>query len=143
MAQVIIYTNPVEGNVCVCMPTGELPIETVLIKDCPPGAIIVDDSILPKGSDIQFFDAWRLNGTTISIDMPTAISFQTKMLNLIAVKESLNRSSKVGAGLSNVLSDADWTTALNTARTAIMGSTTTTQLVEAINPIQTAITNNT
>jgi len=53
--QVIIYTNE-NGNVSVCTPTGELSIETVLTKDCPAGAIIVDDSELPA----EYFDAWEL-----------------------------------------------------------------------------------
>ena len=54
MAQVIIYEQ--NGQVAVCTPTGELPIEEVLDKDCPVGAIIVDDSELP----IDNFDAWEL-----------------------------------------------------------------------------------
>jgi hypothetical protein len=61
MAQVIIYTND-NGGVSVCTPTGELPIEQVLAKDCPAGAIIVDDSILPT----EYFNAWELvNGTVV------------------------------------------------------------------------------
>ena len=63
MAQVIIYTND-NGGVSVCTPTGELPIEQVLAKDCPAGAIIVNDSDLP--ADNEFFNAWELvNGTVI------------------------------------------------------------------------------
>jgi hypothetical protein len=54
MAQIIIYE--LNGQVAVCFPTGELPIEEVLAKDCPNGAIIVDDSELPK----EDFDAWEL-----------------------------------------------------------------------------------
>ena len=54
MAQVIIYEQ--NGQVAVCTPTGELPIEEVLDKDCPVGAIIVDESELP----IDNFDAWEL-----------------------------------------------------------------------------------
>ena len=57
MAQIIIYTND-NGNVSVCIPTGELPIEDVLVKDCPEGAIIIDDSELP--TDNKFFNAWEL-----------------------------------------------------------------------------------
>ena len=65
MAQVIIYTND-NGGVSVCSPTGELPIEEVLTKDCPAGAIIVDDSILPQGEDANYFDAWELiNGQVV------------------------------------------------------------------------------
>jgi len=61
MAQVIIYTND-NGGVSVCTPTGELPIEQVLAKDCPVGAIIVDNSTLPT----EYFNAWELvNGTVV------------------------------------------------------------------------------
>ena len=57
MTQAIIFTND-NGGVSVCIPTGELPIEEVLVKDCPTGAIIVDDSELP--TDNEFFNAWEL-----------------------------------------------------------------------------------
>jgi hypothetical protein len=61
MAQVIIYTND-NGGVSICTPTGELPIEQVLAKDCPANAIIVDDSTLPT----EYFNAWELvNGTVL------------------------------------------------------------------------------
>ena len=63
MAQVIIYTND-NGGVSVCIPTGELSIEQVLAKDCPAGAIIVDNSNLPAND--EYFDAWELvNGTVV------------------------------------------------------------------------------
>jgi hypothetical protein len=55
MSQVIIYTND-NGGVSVCTPTGELPIEEVLTKDCPEGAIIVDNSDFPT----EYFNAWEL-----------------------------------------------------------------------------------
>jgi hypothetical protein len=54
MAQVIIYTQ--NDKVAVCIPTNELSIDEVLAKDCPAGAIIVDDSELPT----EYFDAWEL-----------------------------------------------------------------------------------
>ena len=57
MAQVIIYATE-NGNVAVTIPTGELPINEVLIKDCPAGAQIVDDSELP--TDNTYFNAWEL-----------------------------------------------------------------------------------
>jgi len=61
MTQVIVYTNN-NGGVSVCYPTGELPIEEVLAKDCPAEAIIVDESQLPEGD----FDAWELiNGVVV------------------------------------------------------------------------------
>ena len=55
---VIIFSNT-NGGVSVCVPTGELPIEQVLAKDCPSGAIIVDDATLPQ-ADNEFFNAWEL-----------------------------------------------------------------------------------
>jgi hypothetical protein len=57
MTQAIIFTND-NGGVSVCIPTGELPIEEVLAKDCPTGAIIVDTDSLP--ADNEFFNAWEL-----------------------------------------------------------------------------------
>jgi len=67
MSQVIIYSNS-NGGVSVCVPTGELPINEVLAKDCPAGAIIVDDSTLPQGADAQFFDAWVLSNGVVTVD---------------------------------------------------------------------------
>jgi hypothetical protein len=68
MAQVIIHTTE-NGNVAVTVPTGELSIEQVLAKDCPQGAIIVDDSALPQGDDANYFDAWVLNNGVVTVDV--------------------------------------------------------------------------
>ena len=68
MAQVIIFTNDNSG-VSVCVPTGELPIEQVLAKDCPEGAIIVDSDTLPNN---DFFNAWELNDTTVTVNFDKA-----------------------------------------------------------------------
>ena len=57
--KVIIYKNSI-GGVSVVVPTGELPIEEVLIKDSPEGSIIVDAETLPQGNDSNYFDAWEL-----------------------------------------------------------------------------------
>jgi hypothetical protein len=65
--QVIIYTTK-KGNVAVTVPAGELPIEEVLAKDCPSGAIIVDSSALPQGDDANYFDAWVLNNGVVTVD---------------------------------------------------------------------------
>lgn len=141
MSQVIVYTNT-SGNVSVCVPTGELPIQTVLVKDCPSGAVIVDDSTLPQGDDALFFNAWTLSGTTVTVDMNKAKTEATNQLNAMAYAEVQHRANKAGIGLSNVMADSDWTTALTTARSAITASTTTAQLVAAIAPVQSAITAN-
>ena len=68
--QVIIYTNE-SGGVSVCSPTGEIPIEEVKTKDTPSGSIIVDSSVLPE-SDNDFFNAWQLNGSAVSVNLDKA-----------------------------------------------------------------------
>ena len=55
--QVIIHTNS-NGGVSVTVPTGEISVQAVLEKDCPAGAIIIDDSELP--TDNEYFNAWEL-----------------------------------------------------------------------------------
>lgn len=57
MAQVIIHSNS-NGGVSVTVPTGEISLQAVLEKDCPSGAIIIDDSELP--TDNEYFNAWEL-----------------------------------------------------------------------------------
>jgi len=124
MSQVIIYTNS-NGGVSVCVPTGELPIETVLTKDCPAGAIIVDDSTLPQGDDALFFDAWKLNGTTVTVDFPTAQAHFLTRYNAAAVSAGQTRQNNTYAGIANTTSDADWQAKVAAGRAAIASATTT------------------
>jgi len=141
MTQVIIHTNE-NGGVSVTVPTGELSIDAVKAKDTPAGSIIVDSSTLPQGSDAKFFDAWILNGSTVSLDLTKAKAFANTMLNGMAKAEVSHRTTNAGIGIENKLSDADWLALLTTARTAISSATTTQQLLDAITPIQTAIADN-
>ena len=131
MTQVIIYTNE-NGNVSVCVPTGELPISEVLAKDCPAGAIIVDDSELPQGSDAQFFDSWILVDGKVSVDQTKAKAIQTTNLNNMAKAEAQHRFSNDSIGIDNKLSDADWKALVVAARAAITASADTTALIAAI-----------
>lgn len=73
--KVIIYTNE-NGNVSVCAPTGELPIEAVLAKDCPSHAIIIDSSELPE-VDNDFFNSWELVKGKVIVNLDKAKA-QTK-----------------------------------------------------------------
>jgi len=68
--QVIIHTNE-NGGVSVTTPTGELSIEAVKAKDTPSNSIIVDSSTLPN-NDNDFFDAWELNGSTVTVNLSKA-----------------------------------------------------------------------
>jgi hypothetical protein len=138
---VIIYTNE-NGNVSVCTPTGELPIEEVLAKDCPQGAIIVDDSTLPQGDDAQFFDAWVLNNGVVSVDHTKAQTIATTNLNNIAKAEANHRLTNTSIGFSNKLADADWLALLTTARSAITAATDSTGLLAAVAPVSAAIAAN-
>jgi hypothetical protein len=70
MAQVIIFTND-NGGVSVCVPTGELDIQSVKAKDTPSNSIIVQDSELPQ-ADNDFFDAWELSNGTVSVNLTKA-----------------------------------------------------------------------
>lgn len=70
MTKVIIYKNPNDTNVVVCIPTGEIPIEEVQKKDTPPGSIIVDYDELPK--EEEFFNAWELNNGVVGVNLDKA-----------------------------------------------------------------------
>jgi len=128
MSKIIVYTNENSG-VSVCIPTGELPIEEVLIKDCPQGAIIVDESILPQGSDAQFFDAWKLNGSTITVNLDKAKAIKLAEYNTNALQEAQKRQLNTLAGITNDVDDTTWLAKLNADRQAINNATTTEQLV--------------
>ena len=78
MSQAIIFTND-NGNVTVCFPTGELPIEQVKTKDTPAGSIIVNTSDLPNQHN-DFFDAWELNGSTVTVNKSKAVEITKKRL---------------------------------------------------------------
>lgn len=75
MSKVIIFTNE-NGNVSVCVPTGELQIEAVLAKDCPSHAIIVESSELPE-VDNDFFNSWELVKGKVIVNLDKAKA-QTK-----------------------------------------------------------------
>jgi GTP-binding protein EngB required for normal cell division len=127
MAQVIIHTNS-NGGVSVTVPTGELPINEVLAKDCPAGAIIVDDSVLPTGTDAQFFDAWELDGSTITVNFTKAQAIKLAQFNAAAVQVAQKRQLNTLAAIENTPSDADFTASLTAGRAAIAAATTTAEL---------------
>jgi hypothetical protein len=71
MSQVIIYSMQ-DGGVGIVIPTGEIPIAKVLLKDVPKNtdAVIVDVSRLPN--DTTFRDAWEKTNQTVSINLNKA-----------------------------------------------------------------------
>jgi hypothetical protein len=78
MSQVIIFTND-NGGVSTCIPTGEISIEAVLEKDCPKGAIIVEQSALPNQQN-DFYDAWELIDGKVEVSFPKAVELTKKRL---------------------------------------------------------------
>ena len=133
MAQVIIYQN-LNGGVSVCVPTGELPINEVLTKDCPAGAIIVDDTVLPQGEDKQFFDAWELSGSTVTVNLEKARTIKLNQFNAAAVQTAQKRQLNTLAGIANTPDDTAFIAELTAGRNAIAAATTTTELLDIINP---------
>lgn len=69
--QRIIYTTP-EGGVAVVIPSGEIPIEAVLAKDVPAGAVGEIVSVTDIPSDRTFRNAWIKNGKAIGHDLAKA-----------------------------------------------------------------------
>ena len=100
MAQVIIFQND-NGGVSITIPTGELPIEQVLAKDCPAGAIIVNESELPTDD----FDAWVLNNGVVTVDATKKAAIQAAKQAEIDTKESaLSKLTALGLTADEVKS---------------------------------------
>ena len=127
MAQVIIYEQ--NSQVAICTPTGEIPIDEVLAKDCPQGAIIVDDSVLPQGSDAQFFDAWELVNGAITVNFSKAQQQKLNQYNAAALQLTQIQQLNTLAGINNQVTDTDFFAQLTIGRESIANATTTQQLV--------------
>ena len=109
MTQAIIFTNS-NGGVSVCVPTGELPIEQVQAKDTPAGSIIVNTSELPNQHN-DFFDAWELNGTTVTVNKSKAVEITKKRLRferdpLLAAQDVLfQRAQETNADTAAIVAE--------------------------------------
>ena len=91
--QVIIYAQ--NGQVAVRTPTGELPIEEVLAKDCPAGAIIIDDSELP--TDNEFFNAWELvNSKVVVNETKKQAIIDAQQAPILAKESAIAKLSAIG-----------------------------------------------
>ena len=133
MTQIIIYTNE-KGNGSVCVPTGEMSIEEVLAKDCPPNAIIVDDSILPQGVSSQFFNAWELNDGKVTVNFNKAQAYKLNRYNNCVISIAQKRQLTAMSGIENIPSDDVWLAKLASDRAAINSATTLEELAAVIDP---------
>ena len=108
MTQAIIFTND-NGGVSVCIPTGEISIEAVLAKDCPKGAMIVEQSALPTAND--FFDAWELVDGKVEVSLAKAVEITKKRLRserepLLAAQDvAFQRALETGADTSAIVTE--------------------------------------
>ena len=106
--QVIIYSTEA-GNVATCIPTGEISIEAVLAKDCPKGAIIVEQSSLPTDND--FYDAWELADGVVTVNLAKAKEITKKRLRaerepLLAAQDvAFQRALESGADTSAIVAE--------------------------------------
>jgi hypothetical protein len=107
MTQIIIFTNE-SGGVSVCTPTGELDIQAVKAKDTPSHSIIVDDSALP---DNDFFDAWELSNSTVSVNLAkakeiTKSRLRTERAPLLAAQDvAFQRALETGADIAEIAAE--------------------------------------
>jgi hypothetical protein len=109
MTQLIIHTND-NGGVSVTVPTGEISIEAVLAKDCPKGAMIVEQSALPNQHN-DFFDAWELVDGKVEVSLNKATELTKKRLRaereplLQAQDVAFQRAQESGADTTAIVAE--------------------------------------
>ena len=111
MSKVIIYSNE-SGGMAVCVPTGELPIEQVQVKDIPAGvqSFIVDRSTLPQ-ADGDFYDAWEQTNGVVTINLDKAKEITKKRLraertSLLAAQDILfQRALETGSDTTAIVAE--------------------------------------
>ena len=109
MSQCIIFTNEA-GGVSVTIPTGEISIEAVLAKDCPKGAMIVEQSVLPNQHN-DFFDAWELADGVVTVSLAKATELTKKRLRaerepLFAAQDiAFQRAQESGADTTAIVAE--------------------------------------
>ena len=109
MTQVIAFETE-DGNVAICIPTGEISIEDVLQKDCPSHAFVIDQSKLPN-QDNDFFDAWVLNGKEVVVSLDKAKNLTKHRLRverepLLAAQDvAFQRALEAGADTAAIVAE--------------------------------------
>lgn len=107
--KVIVYTNDV-GGVSVCTPTGEIPVETVKMMHTPAESIIIDSESLPS-ADNDFFNAWQLDGESVTVNLDKAKEITKMRLRferepfLKAQDVAFQRALEIGADTSAIVAE--------------------------------------
>ena len=110
MTQAIIFQND-NGGVSTCIPTGEISIDAVMTKDVPTGrgARIVNITDLPRDND--FYDAWEMDATSVTVNLDKAKELTKKRLRaervplLQAQDVAFQRALETGADTSAIVAE--------------------------------------
>ena len=112
MTQAIIFTND-NGGVSVCIPTGELSIEQVQLKDTPVGSKIVNITDLPN-KDNDFFNAWEMDADgKITVNKAKAVEITKARLRverepLLAAQDvAFQRALETGADTTAIVAEKE------------------------------------
>jgi len=128
MAQVIIFSQ--NGQVAVCVPTGEMDIEAVKAKDTPSNSIIVDSADLPQ-ADNDFFNAWELTDGVVTVNLDKAKELTRTRLRmervplLNAQDVAYMRATEAGADTTAIVAEKQ---RLRDITNLVDGCTTTAEL---------------
>lgn len=109
MTQAIIFTND-NGGVSVCIPTGEISIESVQTKDTPSGSIIVNQSDLPNEHN-DFFNAWELIDGKVEVNLSKAKEVTKNRLRmervpfLVVQDVAFQRAQEAGSDTTTIVAE--------------------------------------
>ena len=119
--RVIISLNEDGYSVCVTYPVEKTVDE--LIADYPNGRIVFENT-LPT----LYFDAWRIVGENVVIDLTAAKVIVHEYLNYNAIQKAKERSDLVSIGLPVTLSNEDFIASVDAVRSLINSATSVAEL---------------
>ncbi len=119
--RVIISLNEDGYSVCVTYPAEKTVDE--LIADYPNGRIVFENT-LPT----LYFNAWRIVGENVVIDLTAAKDLVHENLNYNAIQKAKERSDLAAIGLPVTLSNEDFIALVDTIRAQIDNASSVTDL---------------
>lgn len=119
--RVIISPNEDGYSVCVTYPVEKTVDE--LIADYPNGRIVFENT-LPT----MYFNAWRIVGENVVIDLAAAKVIVHENLNYNAIQKAKERSDLVSIGLPVTLSNEDFIASVDAVRSLINSATSVAEL---------------
>ncbi len=140
MTKIIVFTNS-NGWVSKTFMCPGFDINEECNKFIAQGysdAIVVDDSTLPN-SDSDYFEAWRLSGSTVSINFGAAQELAVKRVSSKAIQESNLRSQYESIGKTPSISDSAFKTASQNCFSSISSAATISDLRAAESAFQSVL----